>query len=139
NGTATTASAASILSAVRQTVLSLGADAGPPDVILCGPIGAMPEVRDELSEALALKVRDDDEFDYSNLFNGGFRPASLQTAGCVSMLLSESPTAPVPVLNFRQGEFAFRGRPGDLRPFYSSMWLAAAVMMAAVMHFPLGP
>src|SRR5258708_12238869 len=55
------------------------------------------------------------------------------------MLLGEFPTKPVDLINFRQGEFMFRGRVrGDLSPFYTSGILAAALLAVIILHFALG-
>jgi len=83
---------------------------------------------DELSAALSLAVRDAAEFDYSFLLNG-VRPDMSRFVACVAMLLSELPNRPVELLNFRQGEFAFKGRiRGDLTAFYSTAIFAVAVI-----------
>jgi hypothetical protein len=50
------------------------------------------------------------------------------------MLLGESPTAPLELLNFRQGEFAFRGSIGSLTPWRTTATLGAAVVAVAALH-----
>jgi hypothetical protein len=49
------------------------------------------------------------------------------------------PSQPIDLINFRQGEFMFRGRVrGDLSPFYTSGILAAALLAVVIFHFALG-
>jgi hypothetical protein len=60
-------------------------------------------------------------------------------AACIAMLMSELPTKPAELLNFRQGEFAFRGRiRGDLSAFYTTGIIAASAAMLGLVHFGLG-
>ena len=53
------------------------------------------------------------------------------------MLLGELPAQPVPLINFRVGEFAFHGRTGDLAPLYTSGIIAGALALFAVLHLIL--
>jgi hypothetical protein len=53
------------------------------------------------------------------------------------MLLGELPAQPVPLINFRVGEFAFHGRTGDFSPLYTSGIIAGVLALFAVMHLIL--
>ncbi len=138
SGPAAQGRAASILSAARQTLLAHPSSAEHLDVVLAGSVAGIPALRQELSSALSLSVRDAAEFDYSFLLNG-IRPDMSRFVACVAMLLGELPNKPVELLNFRQGEFAFRGRVrGDLSAFYTTAIFAAAVVLLALVHTALG-
>jgi hypothetical protein len=54
------------------------------------------------------------------------------------MLLAEAPVKPLELLNFRLGEFAFRGRTGNLGPLRLTATLATVAVLLAVLHFILG-
>jgi len=54
------------------------------------------------------------------------------------MLLGEMPNQPLPLLNFRIGEFAFHGRTGDLGPLYTSGCIAIVLVALAVVQFIFG-
>ena len=132
------AHANSILSIARQTLLAHSSDTEGLDVILAGSAAAIPLLREELAEALSLTVRDAAEFDYSFLLNG-MRPDMSRYAACIAMLLSELPSKPAELLNFRQGEFAFKGRiRGDLTAFYTTGIIAAVAIVMGLTHFGLG-
>ncbi len=91
-----------------------------------------------LSDSLAMSVRDGGAFDYTGIFEGSV-PNTGKYSSCLAMLLGEMPTKPIDLINFRQGEFMFRGRVrGDLSPFYTSGILAAAVLGVVILHFALG-
>lgn len=126
-----------VLEAVRQVMLAHTCDLGRPDLIVTGPLRARPEVERELSEELQLEVRGADQADCSPSV-AGLNAAALDFASCVSMLLGELPAAPARLLNFRQGEFAFRGWTGDLAPLRLSGMLAAVVAAMALIHLVLG-
>ncbi len=126
-----------VLNSVRQTLLA-NADLDQPDLILTGPGSATPKVKSLLSDSLALAVRDGGDMDYSSVF-GNSAPDAPRYAGCVAMLLGEMPVKPVDLLNFRTGEYAFRGRiRGDLTHFRTLGRLAIAVAALMVLHFGLG-
>ncbi|MFZ0678187.1 type II secretion system protein GspL [Candidatus Binatus sp.] len=130
--------AAPILNSVRQTLLAHGEEADQTDVIVAGAAAAYPKVRGMLSDSLAMSVRDGGAFDYTGLFEGSV-PNSGKFSTCIAMLLGEMPTQPLDLINFRQGEFMFRGRiRGDLSPFYTSGMLAAALLAVVIFHFALG-
>jgi hypothetical protein len=125
---------APILGAIRQTLLARPAEAEHADVIVTGPLASSPEIRKELASSLApLAIHSADEIQLDPLLDG-LTPESMRSAGCVSMLLSESPSAPAAMLNFRQGEFAFQGLTFDLAPLRTSLGLAAAVLVVALLH-----
>ncbi|HUA34281.1 MAG TPA: type II secretion system protein GspL [Candidatus Binataceae bacterium] len=127
-----------VVASVRQTLLAHGSDGEQTDLILAGTASAAPAVRSMLSDALAIAVRDPTEFDYSAIFENG-TPASGRFASCVAMLLGEMPSRPVELLNFRQGQFAFRGSVrGDFSPFYTSGILAGVALLFALIHFGFG-
>ncbi|MGA6972536.1 MAG: type II secretion system protein GspL [Candidatus Binatus sp.] len=130
--------AAPILNSVRQTLLAHGEEMDQTEVIIAGAAAAYPKVRGMLSDSLAMSVRDGGTFDYTGLFEGTV-PNTGKYSSCVAMLLGELPNKPLDLINFRQGEFLFRGRVrGDLSPFYTSGMLAAALLGVLVLHFALG-
>lgn len=132
------AHANAILGTARQTLLAHSSEVEGIDVILAGSAAGIPLLREELSQALSLAVRDAAEFDYSFLLNGK-RPDMSRYAACIAMLLSELPNKPAELLNFRQGEFAFKGRVrGDLTAFYTTATIAAVGIVLGVTHFALG-
>lgn len=125
--------ASAILGAVRQTLLAHSSEREQPELVLTGPMAATPDVRRRMAEALAVPIRTLDEFDCAALL-GPLSARSTRFAGCLAMLLAESPGSAVQPLNFRQGEFAFRGRTGSLRPWRNTIILAAAVAAALALH-----
>jgi hypothetical protein len=91
-----------------------------------------------LSDSLSVAVRDGGAFDYSGYFEGTV-PTTGKFASCLAMLLGELPSKPLSLINFRSGEFLFRGRVrGDLSPFYMSGILGAALFAVIALHFILG-
>jgi hypothetical protein len=85
-----------------------------------------------------MAVRDGGAFDYTGIFEGSV-PNTGKYSSCVAMLLGELPSKPLDLINFRQGEFMFRGRiRGDLTPFYTSGMLLGALLAVIVFHFALG-
>jgi hypothetical protein len=130
--------ASSILNSLRQTLLAHGGELEQTDIILAGAAGNIPQLRSLLADSLALAVRDGGDFDYTAIFEGKM-PGTGKFTSCVAMLTSELPSAPSKLINFRQGEFLFRGRiRGDLTPFYTSGILAGALFAAILLHFILG-
>ncbi len=130
--------AAPILNLLRQTLLAHGEEVEQTEVIVAGAAAAYPKVRGLLSDSLAMSVRDGGAFDYTGLFEGSV-PNTGKYSSCVAMLLGESPDKRLDLINFRQGEFIFRGRVrGDLSPFYTSGILAAALLGVLIFHFALG-
>jgi len=124
------------LAAVRQTLIAHSADAEPPEVVLSGEVGAMPEVQQQLSAALALTVRGSDALDCSGLLDG-LTPERMRYASCISMLLGESPRGAIPLLDLRRAEFAFRGQQSNLAPLYKPAMVAIAVVALALLHVTL--
>jgi type II secretion system protein L len=125
-----------ILGAVRQTLLAHGAEDGAPRLVLTGP-AALPEIRNQIASALDVPVHDLGEFDCSALIPGtGAEP--MRFAGCIAMLLGESPRNPIELLNFRQGELAFRGRAGTATPLRLSIILACAAIGLVAANFMIG-
>lgn len=139
DGSAVSADAAGpILNSVRQTLLAHGEQMDQTEVIVAGAAAAYPKVRGLVSDSLAMTVRDGGAFDYSGFFEGKVATAG-KFAACLAMLLGELPTKPLNLINFRQGEFLFRGRVrGDLSPFYLSGILGAALFAVIAIHFILG-
>ena len=125
--------ASAILGAVRQTLLAHSSDHALPELVLTGPMAATPDVRRRLAESLAVPVHTLDEFDCMTLL-GPLSARSTRFAGCLAMLLGVAPSAAVELLNFRQGEFTFRGRTGRLRPWRTSFILASAAAAAIALH-----
>jgi type II secretion system protein L len=130
-------SAGAIIAAVRQTMLSHSTEPGATDIIVSGAAAASTEVRERFSRELALPIHGVEDLDCSALV-GKNGHEWVREASCVAMLLGELPAQPVPLLNFRVGEFAFQGRTGDLTPFYTSGLIALALAILLVTHFILG-
>lgn len=126
-----------ILGAMRQTLLAHSADHEQPELVLTGPVASAPEVRQRVAEALAVPVHTLEEFNCAPLL-GPMANRTTQHAGCLAMLLGEAPGTPIELLNFRQGDFAFRGRTGDLRPWRTTFILAAVVVAAMVLNVGIG-
>jgi hypothetical protein len=130
--------AAPILESVRQTLLAHGAETDQTEVVVAGAAAAHSKVRGLLANSLSMSVRDGGSFDYAGMFEGSV-PTSGKYSSCMAMLLGELPSKPLDLINFRQGEFMFRGRiRGDLSPFYTSGMLAAALLGVAILKFSLG-
>jgi len=130
--------AAGVLNTVRQMLLAQAADSEPPQVILTGPGATVARLRNLLAEGLSLSVCGGGEFDCSAMFEGR-QPDTARFAAAVAMLLAEMPAKPVELLNFRQGDLAFRGHTGgDLTPFYTTGILAAGMFAALLLNFTLG-
>jgi type II secretion system protein L len=125
--------ASAILGAVRQTLLAHSSDHVQPELVLTGPMAATPEVRRRLAETFAVPVHTLEEFDCVALL-GPLSSRSTRFAGCLAMLLGMTPGAAVELLNFRQAEFAFRGRTGSLRPWRMSFILVGAAAAAMALH-----
>lgn len=124
------------LAAVRQTLIAESRDAEPPEVVLSGELGLMPEVQQQLSAALALTVRGSDALDCSGLLDG-LTPERMRFASCISMLLGEAPRGAIPLLDLRRAEFAFRSQQSSLAPLYKPAMVAIAVFGLALLHFML--
>ncbi len=128
-----------IVASLRQTLLAHSSEGEHADLILTGTAASTPAVRAMLGDALAVKVRDAADFDLSAMFENGRAPIGGRFASCVALLLGEMPSHPAELLNFRQGEFIFRGRVrGGLMPFYTSGVLALVAIALALVHFGLG-
>lgn len=125
--------ASTILGAVRQTLLAHISDHEQPDLVLAGPAAGAPEIRGRIAEALSLTVRSIGEFEYPAPLTAAKREP-LRFAACIAMLLAEAPGKRADLLNFRLGEFAFRGRTSDLAPFYTSGILAIAALCFVLVH-----
>jgi type II secretory pathway component PulL len=127
-----------VLNAARQTVLAHAGDLDNADLVVTGPAVEAARLGSELSSALSLSLREPREFDCSALFDG-LQPDLARFATPIAMLLGELPNKPVELLNFRQGEFAFRGRSrGDLTQFYTPAMLAAAMAALALLYVVIG-
>jgi type II secretion system protein L len=134
----TQAAAAPILESVRQTLLAHGVETDQTEVVVAGAAAAHAKVRGLLADSLAMSVRDGAAFDYTGMFEGSV-PNAGKYSSCVAMLLGEMPSKSIDLINFRQGEFMFRGRVrGDLSPFYTSGILAAALLAVVMLKFSLG-
>ena len=125
-----------IFAAARQTMLAHG-DQERPELILAGAAAERPGVPDLVARTLQVPVRDIGQFDYSGLI-GGCATISKRFVGCIAMLLGEAPTNPLELLNFRQGEFGFRGHSGSSIPLRVPALLAGAAVFAAILQFTLG-
>jgi len=130
------AATTAILTAVRQTLLVHNSSHAPADLFLAGPAAASLKLREEFADALELPVHDLTELDYAALL-GGVRKEPARFAGCLAMLMSEAPAAPINLINFRQGAFAFHGRTGALHPLRLTGVLAACAAAIAILHVTL--
>lgn len=130
------AATTAILTAIRQILLVHSSAQAPADLFLTGPATAVAGVRKEFAAALEMPIHDLTEFDYTPLLSGvSSEPARF--AGCLAMLLNEAPTAPLDLINFRQGEFAFHGNTGAQHPLRLTGVLAACAVAVAVLHIVL--
>jgi type II secretion system protein L len=130
--------AARALAAVRQTLIAHSAESEPPpEVVMSGDLGAMPEVQEQFSSALALTVRGSESLDCSELLEG-MTPDRMRYASCISMLLGEAPRGAIPLLDLRRNEFAFRGHQSSLAALYKPAMIAVAVIFLALLHVTLG-
>lgn len=135
NGAAS-AHTASIITAIRQTLLAHTSDS-KPDIVLSGSGAAVPRLKTEMAETFEVPVRDATEFDFSFLLDGQ-KPDMRRFAGCVAMLLGELPSKPAEMLNFRQGTFAFAGASGhDFSEFRTTFRIGAAMVGLAAMALSL--
>jgi Tfp pilus assembly PilM family ATPase len=125
-----------IFAAARQTMLA-HSEQQRPELILAGAAAETPGLPDLVARTLQAPVRDIGEFNYSALI-GGSAQVPKRFAGCVAMLLGEAPSNPLELLNFRQGEFAFRGSTGAAAPLRIPALLACAAALAAIAQFWLG-
>ncbi len=125
-----------IFAAARQTMLAHG-EHERPELILAGAAAETPGMPDLVARTLQVGIRDIGEFDYSTLIRGT-ETASKRFAGCIAMLLGEAPSNPLELLNFRQGEFAFRGASGAPAPLRIPALLAGAAAIAGLAQFSLG-
>ncbi|MBV8773190.1 MAG: hypothetical protein JO166_12805, partial [Deltaproteobacteria bacterium] len=125
-----------IFAAARQTILAHGEEERP-ELILAGAAAETPGMRDLAARTLQVPVRDIGEFDCSTLIRGSARIAK-RFGGCIAMLLGEAPSHPLELLNFRHGEFAFRGSTGTPAPLRLPALLAGAALAAGVLQFSLG-
>ena len=130
------AAAAAILGTVRQTLLAHGSEGQPPELILAGPAAGLEQVRAQISEALATLVHQVSAFDCSSLIAGA-KEEPARFAACIAMLLGEAPNKPLDLLNFRQGEFTYRGRSG-ITPYRVPVILASVAVAFALLHFFFG-
>ena len=124
-----------IFAAARQTMLA-HSELARPELVLAGSGAETPGVPDLVARTLQVPLRDFGEFDYSGLIRGS-ATTSKRFAGCIAMLLGEAPSSPLELLNFRQGEFGFRGRSGAIAPLRIPAMLAGAAALAAVLQFSL--
>jgi hypothetical protein len=136
NGALRAPASNAILAAARQTMLAHGGQERP-ELILAGAAAETPGVPDLVAQTLQVQVRDIGEFDYSGLIRGS-AAISKRFTGCVAMLLGEAPSSPLELLNFRQGEFGFRGRRGTTAPLRIPALLAGAAAFAGIVQFSLG-
>jgi hypothetical protein len=94
-------------------------------------------MRELAARTLQVPVRDVGEFDCSTLIRGS-ATIGKRFGGCLAMLLGEAPSQPLELLNFRQGEFAFRGSSGAPAPLRVPALLAGAALVAGLLEFSLG-
>lgn len=131
------AEAGAILGTVRQTLLAHRSDGSPPLLMLTGPAAGRAEVRAQIGDALSTLVQQVNDFDCSPLIAGAKKEPA-RFAACIAMLLGEAPSKPLELLNFRQGEFAYRGRASGLAAYRVPLILASIAVGFALLHFILG-
>jgi type II secretion system protein L len=137
NGSSDTPAATNaILTAIRQTLLVHGSTEAPADLYMAGPAAAEAGVRRQFADALEMPIHDLAELDYAPLLSGVSTEAT-RFAGCLAMLLNEAPSAPLDLINFRQGEFAFHGNTGAQHPLRLTGILAACAAAVALLHVVL--
>ncbi len=124
---------ATIVNAARQTLLAHGSDLEPPNLLIAGPAATNPAIKSEIGDGLATAVRDVSGLD-GFAASEGFPRDWLRFGACIAMLLGEAPANSIDLLNFRQDEFAFRGRNLDAAPLYSTALLTAGMLALAVLH-----
>ncbi|MGH8012332.1 MAG: type II secretion system protein GspL [Candidatus Binataceae bacterium] len=129
--------ALAIVGAARQIMLAHAGAHQQTDLVLTGPIAAAATVRRAFADALEMQLRSVDEFDYSALIHG-IKSEPLRYAACVAMLLAETPSRPLELLNFRQSEFAFQGHTGTLGPLRIPAILGGVLIALIILHFALG-
>ena len=136
NGALHAPATSAIFAAARQTILAHG-EQERPELILAGAAAETPGVPDLVARTLQVPMRDIGEFDYSALI-GGSETISKRFTGCIAMLLGEAPSSPLELLNFRQGEFGFRGPSGAPAPLRMPALLASLAAFAGILQFSLG-
>ncbi|HTT74472.1 MAG TPA: type II secretion system protein GspL [Candidatus Binataceae bacterium] len=128
--------ASAILGTLRQTLLAHGSEGQLPELILAGPAAGVAEVRKQIGEALTTLVNRINDLDCSSLIAGGKNEPARFNA-CLAMLLGEAPGKPLELLNFRQGEFSYRGHSG-VTPYRVPLILGSIAVGFALIHFFLG-
>jgi Fimbrial assembly protein (PilN)/Type II secretion system (T2SS), protein L len=136
NGALRAPATKAIFAAARQTMLA-HSEQERPELILAGAAAETPGMPDLMARTLQMPVRDIGEFDYATLIRGS-ATISKRFAGCIAMLLGEAPSSPLELLNFRQGEFAFRGSSAATSPLRTPALLAAAAVVVGLLQFSLG-
>jgi len=136
NGALRAPATKAIFAAARQTMLA-HSEQERPELILAGAAAETPGMPDLVARTLQMPVRDIGEFDYSTLIRGS-ATISRRFAGCIAMLMGEAPSSPLELLNFRQGEFAFRGSGAATAPLRTPALLAGAALVAGLVQFSLG-
>lgn len=132
------AAASAILGTVRQTLLAHTTDRDQPQLVVAGLAAGSVRIRGQLAEALSLPVRGVDELGYPPV-RKELKPKVARFAACLAMLMAEAPGKPLELLNFRQGEFAFRaGRSSQLAPFHTTGMLLAAAAAIGIVHAGFG-
>ncbi len=131
------ATAAVILSAVKQTLIAHRSEDQAPMIVLTGAAAAAPAVRAQIGAGLETPLHYFDEFDCSSFFAGN-RTEPVAFAPCLAMLLAEAPTKPLELLNFRRGESAFRGSGGGLGPLRLTAILGGIAISLVLLNFLLG-
>jgi len=129
--------AGAILGAVRQTLLAHTSGPDVPDLVLAGTAATTPAVRNQIALALEVPVHDLSEFDCTAVIQG-IKNEPKRFSGCIAMLLGEAPVRPLELLNFRQGELAFRGARSVLLPMRAAAMLGIAALALAIIHILLG-
>ena len=131
------AAADTIVAGARQMLLAQGHEPQAPELVVTGEAAAVPRLGRQLAQALALTPADTAHFDLGRVF-AGVDGAAYRFATCLGMLTGELAGRSAELLNFRRGEFAFRGRTGDFAPFVLSAALAGAAIILLLVHVGIG-
>jgi type II secretory pathway component PulL len=126
-----------IVNSARQMLLAHSHEAENAELILSGSTNLTARIRSQFAEGLSLPIRDAADLDFGAIF-GSVPPGAARFGTCLAMLMGEMPTYPAEMLNFRQGELAFRGRTSDLAPLKVPALLIIGVLALASIHFFMG-
>ena len=129
-------SAGAVVALARQTLLAHGAEREASEVVLGGPEACRAEVVERIAEELGAPVRTVAELGCFDLPEG-LAPKTVAFAGCLAMLLQAAGDHNHEILDFRAGEFAWRGRPATTPALYPALALGAGAALLLGLHVGL--